>query len=414
MPRLHLRFTNIRLDGWFAAAILCLGAAPIFWLGAAAVGPLCAAETLPLLDDAAAADASFFPPPPPPEIRDVGDRAQDNKQAASKAASAASGGASSRDSTDDHQMWLVSTRQLTSTPRDQTGAAQVRRYQAKSGWSDSSIDELLAAEEPSAATCVLVHGNHTDRQLAVSKGFEVYRTLVRGAKAGQPVRLIVWSWPSDQIRGSFREDARIKARRTNIEAIYLANFLDRLRGKNPVSLVGYSFGARVITGSLHLLGGGTLANRQLEPRSEVQRPPMYAVLLAAAVDREWLLEGRPHGRALSAVERMVVLVNPQDRVLRWYRFVAPGERSEALGSRGLPTSLRSKHDREKLVQVNVANAVGNRHGWTNYLGSNEIVRRLQQEALVETSRRNGNRQEAERAAGVNLRVEGETVVQPGG
>ena len=277
---------------------------------------------------------------------------------------------------------------------DKNSAPQVRRYLARSGRRDASIDELLAAEQPSAATCVLVHGNHTDRQLAVTKGFEVYRTLVRGAKDGQPVRLVVWSWPSDQVPGSFREDARIKARRTNVEAFYLANFLDRLRGQNPVSLVGYSFGARVITGSLHLLGGGALANRQLEPQKISSRPPFYAVLLAAAVDRDWLLEGRPHGRALSAVERMVVLVNPQDRVLRWYRFVAPGEGSEALGSKGLPNSLRSRIDREKLVQVNVANAVGNRHGWTNYLGSNEIVRRLQQETLVETNRRNGNRAQA--------------------
>lgn len=386
MHCLHPRLTNIRLDGWVALAL--------FWLGATVVGPLCAAEPLPLLDDVAAADAAFFPPPPPPEVRDVGDAMKDNQRAASKTASAESRDSSSNYSADEHQMWLVSTRQLPSAPRGTSAEPQVRRYQAQSGWSDSSIDELLAAEKPSAATCVLVHGNHTDRQLALSKGFEVYRTLVRGAKAEQPVRLIVWSWPSDQIPGSFREDARIKARRTNIEAFYLANFLDRLRGKNPVSLVGYSFGARVITGSLHLLGGGALANRQLEPRIESQRPPFYAVLLAAAVDREWLLEGRPHGRALSAVERMVVLVNPQDRVLRWYRFVAPGEGGEALGSRGLPISLRSKHDRGKLVQVNVANAVGNRHGWTNYLGSNEIVKRLQQETLVETTRRNGGRAQA--------------------
>lgn len=394
MRCLHPRLTNIRRDGWFATAILWLGVAAPFLLGAAAVGPLRAAETQPLIDDGAAADEAFFPPPPPPEVRDVGDRGQDKMQAAPEPASAASRNASNGNPADDHQMWLVSTRQLPTAPRGKNGAPQVRRYQAQSGWQDSSIDELLAAEQPSAATCVLVHGNHTDRQLAVSKGFEVYRTLVRGAKAGQPVRLVVWSWPSDQIPGSFREDARIKARRTNIEAFYLANFLDRLRGQNPVSLVGYSFGARVITGSLHLLGGGTLANRRLEPRSGIARPPMYAILLAAAVDREWLLEGRPHGRALSAVERMVVLVNPQDRVLRWYRFVAPGEGGEALGSKGLPGSLRSRFDREKLVQVNVANAVGNRHGWTNYLGSNEIVRRLQQETLVETNRRNGNRAQA--------------------
>ena len=350
MHRLRPGLTNIGLNGRLALAIA--------WLGALAAAPLPAAETA-----------------------------------------------------DEHQLWLVSTRRLSSAPRDESPTPVVRRYQSQSGWSESSLDELLAAENPAAATCVLVHGNHTDRQLAVTKGFEVYRTLRRGAREGQPVRLIVWSWPSDRIPGSFREDARAKARRTNIEAYYLARFIERLRGPNPVSLVGYSFGARVITGSLHLLGGGTIANRQLEPRDTASRPPLHAVLLAAAVDRDWLLEGRPHGRALSAVERMVVLTNPQDRVLRWYRFASQDEGSEALGVSGVPNSARASYDRNKLVQVNVASAVGNRHGWTNYLGSNEIVRRLRQETLVETARRNSDRQ----AGGAGLRIVGsEPAAKPGG
>jgi len=64
------------------------------------------------------------------------------------------------------------------------------------------------------------------------------------------------------------------------------------------------------------------------------------------------------------------------------------------------------------VQVNVNSAVGNRHGWTNYLGSNEIVRRLRQETLVETARRNSDRP----AGGVSLRVspESQQAAKPGG
>ncbi|HUY89200.1 MAG TPA: hypothetical protein VMV10_10735 [Pirellulales bacterium] len=376
MHRSRLGLTNIGVYGRFALAWA--------WLAA---GSLCAAESLPRGGGPSAADAALFPPPPLPLVRDdrlgeLNDRNSAPKPAAESAAATPA---------DEHQFWLVNTRRLSSVPRDGQDAPEVRRYQSGAGWSDSSLDELLAAEAPQAATCVLVHGNHTDRQLAVSKGFEVYRTLVRGATNGQPVRLIVWSWPSDQIPGSYRADARAKARRTNVEAYYLAAFLDRLRGRYPVSLVGYSFGARVITGSLHLLGGGALASRKLEPRDSSSRPPFHAVLLAAAVDHDWLLEGRPHGRALSAVERLVVLVNPQDRVLRWYRFLAPGEGSEALGSRGLPVSARTNVDRKKLVQINVSSAVGNRHGWTKYIGSTEIVKRLQQETLVETSRRRRDR-----------------------
>lgn len=375
MYRLRLGLTNIRYCSRFA-----FGWA---WLAAFAAKSLCGAEILPRSERPRAADAALFPPPPLPIVRDA--RAAEFIEQDQTAESAAANPA------DEHQFWLVSTRRLSSVPSDGQNAPEVRRYQTSAGWSHSSLDELLAAEAPQAATCVLVHGNHTDGQLAVSKGFEVYRTLVRGATSGQPVRLIVWSWPSEQIPGSFRADARAKALRTNAEAYYLAGFLDRLRTRYPVSLVGYSFGARVITGSLHLLAGGALSNRKLDSRDSSSRPPFHAVLLAAAVDHDWLLEGRPHGRALSAVERMVLFVNPQDRVLRWYRFLSPGGRSEALGSKGFPIAARSDVDRQKLVQINVSSAVGNRHGWTKYIGSTEIVKRLQRETLVETSRRKDDR-----------------------
>ncbi len=161
----------------------------------------------------------------------------------------------------------------------------------------ASLEELTASDSPQFVTSLLVHGNDTDGRLAVSKGWEVYRSLVRKAPAGQRVRLIVWSWPSDHIPGRFRDDARIKAQRTNIEAYYLARFLDRQRGDNPISLVGYSFGARVITGALHLLGGGVLEGRRLGQREQYPRPPLHAVLMAAVLDRDWLLPGRQHGFA---------------------------------------------------------------------------------------------------------------------
>jgi hypothetical protein len=291
-------------------------------------------------------------------------------------------------------LWLVSTRRLPHGPRaagalDFTIDFEVQRYEQATDWSGASLDELFGADDPRLVTSVLVHGNHTSRQWAITKGLGVYRTLVASAQAEQPVRLIVWSWPSDQVPGSFREDARVKAQRTNIEGYYLARFLDRLRGPNPVSLVGYSFGARVITGALHLLGGGELEGRRLGEREQFPRPPLHALLMAAAIDRDWLLPGRPHGRALSSVERMVVFVNPQDRVLRWYRFVSPGE---ALGSHGLPSRLDA--DRANLVEIDGGTAVGNRHGWTNYIGSPAIVKYLQRETLVETMRQTGSRSQA--------------------
>jgi hypothetical protein len=374
--------------GWLAAAM--------FSLAAIAAAPLCAAERSPAPHAGGVDDAALFPPPPLPLIEyDPADHAIDEDATPPDRHPIGPGPIPAA-----HQLWLLSTRRLPSALRTtgDTNVAdlnfEVERYDPRSGWSAASLAELFAADDPRLTTSVLVHGNHTDRQWAVTKGLGVYRALVGSAKAEQPVRLIVWSWPSERIAGSLREDARIKAQRTNVEGYYLAKFLDRLRGPKPVSVVGYSFGARVITGALHLLGGGLLAGQRLGEREQFPRPPLHAVLMAAAIDRDWLLPGRPHGRALSAVDRMVVFVNRQDRVLKWYRFFSPNDAGETLGSHGLPSRSRLGADRRKLVEIDVATAVGSRHGWTNYLGSPAIVKHLQQETLVETRRGASSRAQA--------------------
>ena len=80
--------------------------------------------------------------------------------------------------------------------------------------------------------------------------------------------------------------------------------------------MGYSFGARISTGTLHLLGGGSINGRSLPLEPAPNRAPRRAVLLAAAVGRDALAPGHRHSdRRLGQVDRMVITVNPRDRVL---------------------------------------------------------------------------------------------------
>jgi hypothetical protein len=288
----------------------------------------------------------------------------------------------------DNQFWLVSTRHLPHdrAPRPDELQPHVWRQDQRSGLRTSTLDELFDANDPRLATTVLVHGNDTDHELAIAKGLKVYQEL--GGKApGSPLRLIVWSWPSDHIPGSIRRDVRIKARRAEIDAHYLAAFVERLDGRSA-SLVGYSFGARTITGALHLLGGGRLDGRAL-PAQQAESPPrLRAILLAAAVDDDWLLPGRPHGRALNAVEQFAVLVNPDDRVLRFYRFLSPGGDCQALGTSGFKDTAQLGDDKQKVVQINVAGAVGNKHGWTTYIAAPTVVGHVKRLALLHAGKTN--------------------------
>ena len=286
----------------------------------------------------------------------------------------------------ENQLWLVSTRTLSHVPvaSSRRAVPEVSRYRHEA-WERSSLDDLMAARNPGLTTAVLVHGNDTDEQDARAKGMGVFHSL--GQRADRPFRLIVWSWPSDYVGGTLRQDVRVKAERADVDAFYLAQFIDELNSTDPVSLVAYSLGARVTTGALHLLGGGALAARSLTVQTIDQRPPLRAVLMAPAVDDDSLLPGRRHGRALNAVDRMVLLVNPRDRVLRWYRFISPRSGATALGSHGLTSLAALGPLRQKIEQIDVHPLLGGQHGWSSYASSPDILEQLRREIMIGTGPR---------------------------
>jgi hypothetical protein len=284
------------------------------------------------------------------------------------------------------QLWLVSTRALAHGAQHSSRrlTPQVELCQTGDAWRPSSLDELIAWRDPRLTTIVLVHGNDTDDALARSKGMGIYRALAE--RADNPLCLIIWSWPADYVGGTLRHDARVKAERADADSYYLAQFIGELDHDEPLSLVGYSFGARVVSGALQLVGGGSLAGRTIAAGRNDPRAALRAVLLAAAIDDDWLLPGHRYGQALTVVERLVVLVNPQDRVLRFYRFLAPGTGATALGARGLAAAELGPH-RGKIEQINVGPLVGVQHGWASYARSPDILEQIKRETLLSANRR---------------------------
>ncbi len=276
------------------------------------------------------------------------------------------------------QLWLVNTRSLPHAPTQSSRRKlpEVERYD--DGWRTAHYDELRLGGGAAPVTVVFVHGNDTDDAKCREHGLALYQALSTAAPA--PVRLILWSWPADYIPGTIRHDARLKAERAEADAIHLARFLaDLERGPQGV-VVGYSLGARVVGGALHLLAGGTLNGQHVASISGRAQPPLRSVLMAAAIDDDWLLPGHRYGRALSTVERMVLFVNPHDRVLRWYRFLSPAS-GPALGMHGVVSPAELGSQRRKLEQVNVNPLLGSQHGWSNYAASAPIIERLRREVF---------------------------------
>jgi len=187
-----------------------------------------------------------------------------------------------------------------------------------------------------------------------------------------PLRFVIWSWPADRIRGPLR-DVRTKAARTPLASYCLAWQLAQFDPQAPVGLMGFSFGARVITGSLHLLAGGRLGRLALPPTEPQARPPVRAVLMTAALDANWLVPGHRHGRALTAVDRLLLVNNSCDRAMKWYPLLDRCRRPTPLGRWGLCCPWRLGPAAARIHQVDASCQLGPSHDFRSYLQDSNLM-----------------------------------------
>jgi hypothetical protein len=229
-------------------------------------------------------------------------------------------------------------------------------------WMSSDLASAIS-QAPSRSTVVFVHGNRLSPWDAKQEGLAVYRRMACQATTAEPIRFVIFSWPSTEVPGLLR-DVREKAARTGPAGCQLAWVVDQMPAETPLTMVGFSFGARIVTGALHMLGGGSMGHRTLDLQHP-ERRPANVVLLAAAVHSDWLCPGRCHGLAMTQVNEMLLVNNPADRAMKYYRFVTKRGNPQALGYCG-PTCIDSANA-SKIAKRNVAGYVGSDHDLFCYI-----------------------------------------------
>jgi pimeloyl-ACP methyl ester carboxylesterase len=285
------------------------------------------------------------------------------------------------------ETWLINTRSVPLCNGLENGLSRIQCWKLAGGrWELADFDTFDKQSDPSMPTIVFVHGNRTTNSAAIKDGSQLRNRLRRLAN-DRPFRLVVWSWPSNRELRKIRKDVQTKARRSDVEGYYLATWLRRIRKNNadtPISLVGYSLGARAITGALHMLAGGQVAGRSLPAEAEGDtdaeaagvsntetkkeaRPLFQVVLVAAALDDNWLLPGRRNGLALSQVDKMLVTRNRADSILKWYPLIHGPRGNEALGYVG-PRSCGRLYSCNGMIDIlDVHCSVGKEHSWACYI-----------------------------------------------
>ena len=274
------------------------------------------------------------------------------------------------------QVWLISSRQAPCNPPACGGEAALCYFflGPNNQWVPASLDAYLATDNAAVPTVIFVHGNRVDADRAVCDGWLVLNPLTALAQ-GRPFRFVIFSWPADRLDTDARDDAQCKAIRSDAQSYYVAWLINRMHPAVPLDLIGFSFGARVVTGALELLGGGCVAGQVLPDRTP-GHGPMRVMLAAAAVDNDWLLPGHRDGLALGQVERMLISVDPLDRALHFYPRLYGRGGPEALGAAGPNCPSQLGPQAAKLDLVDVQCEVGKVHDWNNYASACGLTSRL--------------------------------------
>ncbi|HEX4414556.1 MAG TPA: hypothetical protein VH107_13070 [Lacipirellulaceae bacterium] len=232
-------------------------------------------------------------------------------------------------------------------------------------WQPGDLQSFLSLD-PTVPTVIFVHGNQISPWDAKSEGLAVYRRMISHGCDSPPIRFVIFSWPSSKVPGLLH-DIRVKAARTGPAGYELAWLIDQMPTETPLSLVGFSFGARIVTGSLHVLAGGSLGGCCcLSEHVHPDRPPMSVILMASALHSYWLAPGQYHGLAMTQVSRMCLINNCDDSAMKYYGFIEPGLCGpQALGLCG-PTCISPEYA-QKIVNRDVSCSVGSEHLLMRYL-----------------------------------------------
>lgn len=229
-------------------------------------------------------------------------------------------------------------------------------------------DAFLASLRPDRPVCFVIHGSYNWWHDIVKESRRV-ADWVQLSAAGQPVQIVMFTWPSEgYMPFLFPVDLAILGRRSANHGFYLANLISHFPENQPVCLIGHSHGARAAVATLHLLGGGSVDNGATLPLGAPIPRKLRGVLLAAGIDHNCLNPGGRYGKALVPVERLLVIKNADDGWLSTYPWRAGLPGPPALGKTGLKTEDRLELGDlgYKVVQLDATQFIGFSHGFAAY------------------------------------------------
>lgn len=214
-------------------------------------------------------------------------------------------------------------------------------------WIPSDAEEFIATQDAEIPLIVYSPGYTTTRKDITEIGMKLVSLYARKAAC----RTVFWKWPSEKNGCRLVPDIRAKIGLAADNAKFLAAFLHGLAPDSKVCLIGFSFGNRIVLDAVEKLAAGEDGNLTL-----------HLVLAGAATDQGSLAPGGRHASVPGFCDKILVLYNPDDAKLNFYRFLYGKQaRPEALGRLGPPMNRLRPEDRSHVEAVNINRYVGSEH-----------------------------------------------------
>ncbi len=271
--------------------------------------------------------------------------------------------------TAENEYWIVSSRNCdpNNAPGNANGCLSYFHHNANQNLTSETHAAFLASIRPDQPVCFVIHGSYNWWRDVLVESQKINR-WIRSSSPGTPVQVVFFTWPSDgNMPVIFPVDIAVLGRKSAAHAIYLADLMTQLPTEQRVSIVGHSHGARAGVAAMHLLGGGTLENGHALPAAHNTPKHLRAVLVAAAIDHNWLNPGDRYGKALLPPERVLLMRNSRDATLGVYPM-RKGFGERALGKDGLGADDRFVLGSlgPKVTELDVAQFTDWHHSFTHF------------------------------------------------
>ncbi len=229
------------------------------------------------------------------------------------------------------EIWVVSVRGCSCDPEN-ADLIKVQKLENNS-WQSSDLNALSNSHQTdtSRATMVYVHGNQTNYEFGITRGFQFYDNLfVNNPCPRTPVRLVLWLWESERELPRLYSDYLFKSRRAMTMGKTLTKTLNSL-GNRQVAIVGFSLGAQVVLSSLEQMERAQMEFGCDCEAAMDQKQKFNVVLIAPALDPNYVCDVSDRFIESSFVSRSSIIVNSDDRAVKAMRFVIRHECPEARG-----------------------------------------------------------------------------------